>query len=99
MIDINNFNLQGFDQAQFQGDNKALPHTAGLAGTTNQNGLIGATTTTNIFGQTINTETDGANSYGVNQTLPGTTLNNNAVFGDTQAFNGTNIDNMKFIKL
>ena len=93
MIDLNNFNLQGFDQAQFQGDNTALPQTAGLAGTTDQNGLFGATTTTNdIFGQTINTEAYGANFYGANQTLPGTTLDNNAVFGDTQAFNGTNID-------
>ena len=54
MTDLNNFNLQGFDQAQFQGDNTVLQQTAGLGGTTDENGLFGATTTTNdIFGQTL----------------------------------------------
>ena len=66
MIDLNNFNLQGFDQAQFQGDNTALPQTTGLAGTTDQNGLFGATTTTNdIFGQTINSQSNSSrNNFG-----------------------------------
>ena len=95
MTDLNNYNLQGFDQTQFQGDNNLLQQTAGLAGPTDENGFFGATTTTNdIFGQTIKTDTDGAaDFFGATQTLQGTTTDTNALFGATntlETVNGTN---------
>ena len=94
MTDLNNYNLQGFAQTQFQGDNAILQQTAGLAGPTDENGFFGATATTNdIFGQTIKTDTDGADFFGTGQTLQGTTTDTNALFGTTNTLEsvpGTN---------
>ena len=94
MIDLNNYNLQGFDQTQFQGDNAVLQQTAGLAGPTDENGFFGATTSTNdIFGQTLKTDTDGADFFGATQTLQGKTTDTNNFFGTTNTLEsvpGTN---------
>ena len=94
MTDLNNYNLQGFGQTQFQGNNAVLQQTAGLAGPTDENGFFGATATTNdIFGQTLKTDIDGADLFGATPTFQGTTTDTNALFGTTntiQTVNGTN---------
>ena len=94
MNDLNNYNLQGFNQTQFQGDNAVLQQASGLNGPTDENGFFGATATTNdIFGQTIKTDTDGADFFGNTQTLQGTTTDTNTLFGATntlETVTGTN---------